>query len=93
MILKLDGRIIDFTKFKSRRIQKVDTIFFSPTAFSLFIAHGVPFYVFRHKVCSPWLPVPYLKIHSDFPVVGLIFSDQSFLKAEPKLGPKTSDAV
>lgn len=49
MLLKLDGRIVDFTKFKSR-IQKVDNIFFSPTAFSLFIAHRVLFYVFRHKV-------------------------------------------
>lgn len=75
MLLKPDGRITDFTKFRSRRVQKVEGIFFSPVIFSLTAAR-VPLHFFIHKVCFT-----NHKIHTDLTVVGLIFSQQSFLKA------------
>ena len=49
MLLKPGGRIRDFTKFKSRRVQKGEGPFFSPRGFSLFIAARVPFCFFIHK--------------------------------------------
>lgn len=62
MLLKPDGRIIAFTKFRSRRVCKVEGIFFSPRAFFLFIAARVPFCFFIHKAhFTKQLPVPNLK--------------------------------
>lgn len=78
-------QIIDFTKFKSGRVQKVEGIFFSPTTFSLFIPFC--FFTRKKKVFYLALPVPDLKIHTEFPIVGLI-SHQSFLKAAQKLRSK-----
>lgn len=51
MLLKPERGILDFTKFKSRIVQKGESIFLPPIAFSLFIIATVPFGFFIQKAC------------------------------------------
>lgn len=51
MLLKPHRRIIDVTEFKSRIVQKVESIFLLPIAFSLFLIARVPFGFFIQKAC------------------------------------------
>lgn len=87
--LKPDGRTVGSPKFKSRRVKKAEGISFSPAAFFLLMEGRDPFCFFIQTACfTQQLPVLYLKIQAYFPTVGLILSQQSFLKAAPKLRPK-----